>query len=80
MENKLILTQRTWAATIGFTKITPAEAGILAEAIDTAVAAGKGDDEIVDHVAAILMSEAAMDEKTASDVAYDAWHSGWRKV
>jgi hypothetical protein len=21
-----------------------------------------------------------MDEKIAADVAYDAWHSGWRKV
>lgn len=62
-----------WACTVGFNKITPAEQGTIAVAIDDARAQGLGDDATVDHIQSALQSE-GMDEKTAADVAYDAWH------
>ena len=60
--------------------LTPADAGILNEALLTARDMGLGDDGIVDHATSVLMGEAGMSETTAMSVAYDAWHSNWGNV
>lgn len=54
--------------------LTPADAGIIAAAIDDARMQGFGDDDTVVEIARALMSEAGFDEARANDIAYDVWH------
>lgn len=52
-------------------KLTPADLGILAAALDVALAAGYGDDGICDEIAAALEANDIASGATAWSIAFD---------
>lgn len=53
-------------------RLTPADEGVIAAALDDASRAGRGDDDCVDAVAHALIAEAGLSRLVARSAAYQA--------